>query len=111
MTAMLYVQPTLTLCNMAENVPTDTTLRKKHVTFGRRGWKLVFPPIEQSGVLKLRPRVNFHVIICERDRSPRTTRCQKYAKFYGEHFLSYKFFYKSSSFRIIGINVKFSLRS
>ena len=49
------------------------------------------------------------MIICERDHSPRTARYQKYAKFYGEHFLFDKFFCKYSSFRIIGFNVKFSL--
>ena len=31
-------------------------------------------------------------------------------KFHGEHFLLYKFFRKFGSFRIIGLNVKFSLK-
>ena len=51
------------------------------------------------------------MIICERDHFPRATRYQKCAKFYGEHFVLYKFFCKPGSFRIIGLNVKFSLRS
>ena len=109
-----------TKCEISANLPAKWPLFCKfsklwlHVT-----WLKVFSrmpssgknmlPLKEIGCIKIELTRNFHVIIREHDHFLYRTRYWKSAEFYGEYFLFNNFFCKSGSFRVIGLNVKFSL--